>query len=223
MTAELFAAIKSGDMATVERVLERDRGLVDARDEDGLSPVLAALYHGRNEIATAVLRRGPRLTVFEAAAAGDLARVRELVGANPAQANGVAPDGYSPSVSQPSSNDARSCAICSGQAPIRGRPRATGGSRPSTPPWPRTQARRTSRSCGCCSTRGATRTRGVSRARRHCTRSLSPAIARVLSFSSRIVPIPPSGTRLGKLLLTSRPSAGTRKLPGYSRPAAKRT
>ena len=95
MTAELFAAIKSGDMATVERVLERDRGLVDARDEDGLSPVLAALYHGRNEIATAVLRRGPRLTVFEAAAAGDLARVRELVGANPAQANGVAPDGYS--------------------------------------------------------------------------------------------------------------------------------
>ncbi|TME63504.1 MAG: hypothetical protein E6I54_07280 [Chloroflexi bacterium] len=96
MTAELFAAIKSGDMATVERVLERDRGLVDARDEDGLSPVLAALYHGRNEIATAVLRRGPKLTVFEAAAAGDLARVRELVGANPAQANGVAPDGYSP-------------------------------------------------------------------------------------------------------------------------------
>src|SRR5207237_7705183 len=96
MTAELFAAIKSGDMATVERVLERDRGLVDARDEDGLSPVLAALYHGRNEIATAVLRRGPKLTVFEAAAAGDLARVRELVRANPAQANGVAPDGYSP-------------------------------------------------------------------------------------------------------------------------------
>src|SRR5438309_9802696 len=96
MTAELFAAIKSGDMATVERVLERDRGLVDARDGDGISPGLAALNHGRKESATADLRRGPKLTVFEAAAAGDLARVRELVGANPAQANGVAPDGYSP-------------------------------------------------------------------------------------------------------------------------------
>jgi len=95
MTTELFAAITAGDTAAVKRLLERDTKLVDARDEDGLSPVLAALYHGRNEIATAILRRGPKLTVFEAAAAGDLARVRELVGANPAQANGIAPDGYS--------------------------------------------------------------------------------------------------------------------------------
>ena len=40
--AHLFEAIKSGDGATVERLLERDRALVDARDETGLSPVLVA-------------------------------------------------------------------------------------------------------------------------------------------------------------------------------------
>jgi ankyrin repeat protein len=34
--------------------------------------------------------------VFEAAAAGDVARVREIVGRDATQANGVAPDGYSP-------------------------------------------------------------------------------------------------------------------------------
>src|SRR5207237_7514355 len=79
MTAELFAAIKSGDMATVERVLERDRGLVDARDEDGLSPVLAGLYHGGHEIATAVLRRGPRRPLFAAAAARGRGRVADVV------------------------------------------------------------------------------------------------------------------------------------------------
>lgn len=96
MVMELFTAIKGGDTAAVERLLERDRDLVDARDDKGLSPVLAALYRGRSDIATAILRRGPKLTVFEAAAAGDAARVREIVGRDPGQANGVAPDGYSP-------------------------------------------------------------------------------------------------------------------------------
>ena len=94
--AELFTAIKVGDKATVERLLERDRALVDARDEKGLSPILAALYRGQTDIATAILRRRPKLTVFEAAAAGDVARVRELVARDPAKANATAPDGYSP-------------------------------------------------------------------------------------------------------------------------------
>ena len=96
MATELFTAIKGGDKETVERLLERDRELVDARDEKGLSPILAALYRGQDDIAAAILRRGPKLTVFEAAAAGDVARVREIVGRDRAQANGVAPDGYSP-------------------------------------------------------------------------------------------------------------------------------
>lgn len=96
MATELFTAIKGGNTSAVERLLERDRGLVDARDEDGLSPILAALYHGKGDIATAILRHGPKLTVFEAAAAGDIERVRELVGRDGAQANAVAPDGYGP-------------------------------------------------------------------------------------------------------------------------------
>ena len=96
MAAELFTAIEGGDAKAVERLLEKDRGLVDARDKNGLSPILAALYHGESDIATAILRRGPTLTVFEAAAAGDLPRVRELVERDRAQANAVSPDGYSP-------------------------------------------------------------------------------------------------------------------------------
>jgi len=96
MATDLFSAIKGGDTAAVERLLERNRALVDARDDAGLSPILAALYRGQDDIATAILRRGPKLTVFEAAAAGDTGRVREIVQRDPAQANGVAPDGYSP-------------------------------------------------------------------------------------------------------------------------------
>jgi ankyrin repeat protein len=95
MATELFTAIKGGDRAAVERHLDQDRALVDARDENGLSPVLTALYHGKTDIAAAIIRRGPNLNVFEAAAAGDVARVREIVGRDRAQASAVAPDGYS--------------------------------------------------------------------------------------------------------------------------------
>ena len=96
MAIELFTAIRGGDTAAVERILDDDRALVDARDDKGLSPILTALYHAKSDIAAAILRRGPKLNVFEAAAAGDAARVREIVGRDPAQANAVAPDGYSP-------------------------------------------------------------------------------------------------------------------------------
>jgi len=96
MATELFTAIKGGDKAAVERLLDRDRALVDARDPNGLSPILTALYRGESDIAEAILRRRPRLSVFEAAAAGDAARVREIVGPDRAQANAAAPDGYSP-------------------------------------------------------------------------------------------------------------------------------
>src|SRR2546428_12203653 len=95
MATEPFTAITGGDATEVERLLELDRGLVDAHDENGLSPILAALYPGHNDIAKAILGRRPNLNVFEAAAAGDVARVRELVGGDRAQANGIAPDGYS--------------------------------------------------------------------------------------------------------------------------------
>src|SRR5438309_10686578 len=96
MATELFAAIRSGDDVTVERLLEDDRSLVDSRDVDGISPLLSALYRGRSAIASAILRRRPRLTVFEAAAAGDLPRVRALVDREGSAANGVSPDGSSP-------------------------------------------------------------------------------------------------------------------------------
>ncbi len=93
---ELFAAIKAGDLAAVERAFTADRSLVDARDESGLSPVLAALYRGKDEIASAILRRGPRLSIFEAAAAGDVAALRASVEQDRSLASAVAPDGFSP-------------------------------------------------------------------------------------------------------------------------------
>jgi len=95
MTAEgLFEAVKQGDLAAVRAVLDRDPDLLQARDPDGLSAVLLATYYGRKEILHDLLRRGPRLTVFEAAAAGVLERVRRAVDDDASLATAFAPDGY---------------------------------------------------------------------------------------------------------------------------------
>ncbi|MGH2606598.1 MAG: ankyrin repeat domain-containing protein, partial [Anaerolineales bacterium] len=80
MTAEsLFQAVKEGDLAGAMAILGRDPDLLEARDSDGLSPVLLATYYGRREILKDLLGRGPHLTAFEAAAAGVLERVRQAL------------------------------------------------------------------------------------------------------------------------------------------------
>lgn len=95
MTAEsLFQAVKEGDLAAAKAILGRDPDLLEARDPDGLSAVLLATYYGRKEILDDLLGRGPRLTVFEAAAAGVLERVREAVAEDASLATAFAADGY---------------------------------------------------------------------------------------------------------------------------------
>lgn len=96
MSTQLFTAIKSGDRSAVDDLLDRDPRLISARDDSGLSPILAALYRGQTEIASAILRRKPELSVYEAAAAGDADRVRELVDREPHLASADSADGYSP-------------------------------------------------------------------------------------------------------------------------------
>lgn len=94
-TEDFFTAIKEGKRDEVSAALERDPGLLTAR-ENGLSPILVALYHGEPAIADDLLRRGPELDVFEASAAGATERVRELLATDPALANAYATDGFTP-------------------------------------------------------------------------------------------------------------------------------
>jgi ankyrin repeat protein len=60
------------------------------------SPILAAVYRGDETRLRDLLASVPTLDVFEAAALGDAARLRELVRADPAAARGFAPDGWTP-------------------------------------------------------------------------------------------------------------------------------
>ena len=91
---DFFAAVRAGDAAAVARLLAEEPALLEARNEQGASAVLLACYSGRKEIRDLLVEKGARLELHEAAAAGELSRVRELVEANPAAAKGYSPDGF---------------------------------------------------------------------------------------------------------------------------------
>lgn len=92
--ADFFAAVQGGELAEVSRLLEAEPALLQARNERGATAVLTACYTGRKEIRDFLIAKGARLELHEAAAAGQLSRVKELVEAAPATAKSVSPDGF---------------------------------------------------------------------------------------------------------------------------------
>ena len=93
---DLFAPIRQGDQVTLERILAADPAAASSVDADGVSALLTAVYHGNAPAIAALRATGMELNVFEAAAVGDLDRVRALVDADPSVARAFAPDGFHP-------------------------------------------------------------------------------------------------------------------------------
>lgn len=96
MSAELFPAIRKGDTATVERLVAREPSLAMACEEGGTSALLTAYYHGHPDVADILLRYDPPLDVFEAATAGRIDTVREILDRDPSLVNAFAADGFHP-------------------------------------------------------------------------------------------------------------------------------
>src|ERR1700687_1223207 len=96
MSTQFLEAVKKGDRAAVDQMLDADPSLASAKDASGISAVLLAHYYGKADVAAALLSRGPVLDVFEAATAGDAKRVAALVDGDAALADAVAGDGDSP-------------------------------------------------------------------------------------------------------------------------------
>jgi uncharacterized protein len=93
-TSAFFQAVQSGNASKVDALLDADASLAKAKNEKGQSAVLMAVYTGRNEIRDLLLARGVALELHEAAAAGQLARAKQIVDQDAALANNVSPDGF---------------------------------------------------------------------------------------------------------------------------------
>jgi uncharacterized protein len=93
-TNNLFEAIRTGDLAAVQSLLDSDPSLASAKNDSGVSAVLMSIYTGRREIRDLLLARGTTLDLHDAAAAGVLPRVKQLVDENPTLSRSFSPDGF---------------------------------------------------------------------------------------------------------------------------------
>ena len=64
--------------------------------EKGPSEIMLALYHGKKDRVNELLASGIELNVYEAAATGQTARLRELIAADPSLVNTHSVDGFTP-------------------------------------------------------------------------------------------------------------------------------
>ena len=94
--ATIFESIKAGDVDAVRSAVRDDPSQAAARDENGLSAVRAALYAHTQEIADVLLEAKPELDVFDAAAAGDVDRLTELLDGDGDLVGAWSEDGFNP-------------------------------------------------------------------------------------------------------------------------------
>ena len=94
-TEELFDAVRKGNAEEVGRLLDGDDALLAAR-RSGVSALLFAVYVGHPEIARLFLDRGAVPDVFDASATGEVGALERLLADDPARANAVATDGFTP-------------------------------------------------------------------------------------------------------------------------------
>jgi len=96
--AALFEAIRKGDDAAVDAALAARPALLEARDDNGLSPVLVAAYAGRRKMAERIasleIGTDKGLDFFDAAAIGSVAACRKMIEDGRASVDDRGPDGY---------------------------------------------------------------------------------------------------------------------------------
>ena len=88
--------VTKGDLAKIREMLKNDPSLAAVTDKDGVSAVLKAVYYRPNEIAAILVQAREELSIFKAAATGQLQRIRTLLERERSLANSYSPDGFTP-------------------------------------------------------------------------------------------------------------------------------
>jgi len=90
---EIHQAIEAGDVVRVRTLIAAEPDAAAARDANGVSAVMKAVYYRRTELIDPLRNAAPALDVFEAAALGNEERLRELIAADPACVRAWSGDG----------------------------------------------------------------------------------------------------------------------------------
>jgi len=94
---QLFlAAVSTGQSGQVAEMLVRDTSLANAKDSSGTSALLLSLYHKHSEIAAQIHAAREQISVFEAAALGDVNAIRDHYQAEKSCFENISNDGFTP-------------------------------------------------------------------------------------------------------------------------------
>jgi ankyrin repeat protein len=90
----LIEAIKVGDLDGVTQLLRQNPQLANGRPTSGESPIMTAVYRGRQAAIAALIAAGAEIDIFAAAALGRVDDLRHTL--NGTSVNGYAHDGWTP-------------------------------------------------------------------------------------------------------------------------------
>jgi ankyrin repeat protein len=93
-TRELLEAIKKGQTEVVKELLQKDRSLASTVDTDGVSALMKSVYYRKTDITGLLLSAGIDLNIFEAAATGEINRLKTLLATDPGLATAYSADGF---------------------------------------------------------------------------------------------------------------------------------
>ncbi len=93
---QLFEAIRAGDFAAVQSLIDERPELVSAQDDAGLPALTVAFYHRKPDIARLLENRGAHIDIFAASIAGRAEDVQSIISASPEAVNSFSSDGWTP-------------------------------------------------------------------------------------------------------------------------------
>jgi uncharacterized protein len=96
MEQPFFDAVKAGDVDEVSRLVREQPALLNARDGNGATAILVAIYHSKPAVAAALVSLGAPVDIFEASALGQVDRVRALLNEDATRVSAYAADGFYP-------------------------------------------------------------------------------------------------------------------------------
>ena len=94
MEKELVDAIKAGNATEAARIARENPSSLHARDANGASPLLLAIYHQKHDIAKILADAKGQIDIFEASALGRADRIKQLLRDQPPLASAYSPDGF---------------------------------------------------------------------------------------------------------------------------------
>lgn len=96
MIDQFIEAAKEGLTEDIEQLLKQDPELLQGMRENGETPLIVALYHGKQAVVQQLISYGVAISAHEAAAIGELETLQFLLNEKPSLISECSYDGWTP-------------------------------------------------------------------------------------------------------------------------------